>query len=138
MRPCAAHPWQIIVGYFSSVSCHAFFILLALPVTTPKTVLPHSLSNSSTTFNISVATYSPVWLCRSVWKDFQNTGLGWLPTKLMMGSLGMLLHPLHISPTESDAAIVATVSTLILSYSESSKGFDNLYLFGTTKPVDSR
>ena len=92
-----------------------FFILLGLSVTTPKTILPHSLSNSSITFNISVAIYSPVWLCRSVWKDFQNIGLSWLTTKLMMGSLRMLLYPSHINPTESDVAIVVTVSTLILS-----------------------
>ena len=64
LRPCAAHPQQIIVGYFSSLSRHAFFILLALSVITPKTILPHSLSNFSITFNISVAIYSPVWLCR--------------------------------------------------------------------------
>ena len=103
-----------------------------MSVTTPKTILPHSLSNSSITFNISVAMYYPVWLCRSVWKDFQNIGLGWCTAKLMIGSLRMLLHPSHVNPTESDEAIVATVSTLILSYSESSKGSDIFYLLGTT------
>ena len=81
----------------------------------------------------SVAIYSPVWFFMSVWKDFQNIGLGWLTTKLMMGSLRMLLHPLHINPAESVAAIVTTVSTLILSYSESSKGSNILRLLGTTK-----
>ena len=109
-------------------------------MTTPKTILPRSLSNSSITLNISVAIYSPVWLCKSVWKDFQHIGLGWLTTKLMMlaipllllTSLRMLLLTSHINQTESDAAIVATVSTLILSYSESSKGSDILYLLGTT------
>ena len=53
--------------------------------------------------------------------------------KLMMGSLRMLLHPSHINPTESVAAIVATASTLILSYSKSSKDYDILYLLDTTK-----
>ena len=131
LRPCAAHPRLIIVGYFFFISRHAFFMLLGLSVTTPKPILTHSLSNSSITFNISVAIYSLVWLCRSVWKDFQNIGLGWLTTKLVMGSLRMLLHPSLINPTESDAKIVATVSSLIL-YSESSKGSDVLYLLGTT------
>ena len=64
--------------------------------------------------------------------DFQNIDLCWLTTKLMTGSLQMLLHSSYTNPTESDAAIVATVSALILSYSESSKGSDILYLLGTT------
>ena len=132
LRPCAAHPLQIVVGYFSSISRHTLFILLALSVIYPKTVSPLSLSSSSITFNILFAIYSPVRLCRSVWKDFQDIGFGWLTTKLIIGSLRMLLHHSHINPTESDAAIVAIVSTLILSYSESSKGSDILYLLGTT------
>ena len=49
-----------------------------------------------------------------------------------MGSLRMLLHPSHINPTKSDTAIAATVSTLTLSYLESSKSSDILYLLGTT------
>ena len=50
----------------------------------------------------------------------------------MMGLWRLLLHPSHINPTKSNAAIVTIVSTLILLYSESSKGSDMLYLLGTT------
>ena len=71
-------------------------------------------------------------LCRSVWKDFQNIGLGWLTTMLIMGSLRMLLHPSHIDSTEIDPAIVATALTSILLYSGSSKDSDILHVFGTT------
>ena len=41
--------------FFFYIGRRAFFILLALPVTTPKTILPHSLSNSSITFSTSDA-----------------------------------------------------------------------------------
>ena len=65
-------------------------------------------------------------------EKFLKYWFGLAYNKVMMGSLRMLLHPSHINPTESDAAIVAAVSTLILSYSESGKGSDILYLLGTT------
>ena len=94
-----------------------------------------SLSNSLIAFNILVAIYFPVWLCRSVWKDFQIIGLGWLTT---MGLLRMLLHPSHINLNESDAVIFATVSTLFYHIQSEAKALISCTCLAQCKLVESR